>query len=80
MTHFGLYLRARRQHCGLSLRQLEHASGIDHVRIYEIEHGTSSPTLEVVGKLAKGLGDSERALMSSFYSPRSYKAWVGESR
>lgn len=80
MNDFGKYLYARRRDAGLSLRQLEASSGVDHVRIYEIERGQSSPTLEVVGKLAHGLGESFYSLLSSYNSPRSYKAWVGETR
>lgn len=51
-----LRLREWRERRGLSLRQLAERAGVSFVTLYRIEAGKVSPTVAMLGKLAKALG------------------------
>jgi transcriptional regulator with XRE-family HTH domain len=61
-------LRARRQELGLSLGELAARSGVSKAMIAKIEHGASSPTAGLLGRLCGGLEITMSALMAAVES------------
>ena len=55
-----LLLRQWRQRRGLSLRELGERSGVSYVTIQRVEAGKTSPTVQLLEKLANALGISVR--------------------
>jgi transcriptional regulator with XRE-family HTH domain len=49
-------IKALREQQGLSRLELARRSGVHHQTIANVEEGKSSPTEEMLGKLAHGLG------------------------
>lgn len=58
MTPAKLYIRAWRAVRGLSLRQLEDATGIGRGMLSHYERGQRSPNMDTLDRLAKGLSIS----------------------
>jgi transcriptional regulator with XRE-family HTH domain len=53
----GRLLRQRREHLGLTIRQLEELSGVDDSSIVRLENGMQSrPNIDKLDRLAKSLG------------------------
>lgn len=52
---FGQHLKKVREQKGISLRELESISDIDHSQIHRIEKGLRNPTLTTMIALAKAL-------------------------
>ncbi|MEV7966206.1 helix-turn-helix domain-containing protein [Sphaerisporangium sp. NPDC088356] len=57
-------IRERRQQAHLSLRQLADASGISNPYLSQIERGQRTPSAEVVGQIARGLGITAGSLLT----------------
>lgn len=53
---FGCAVRLLRKERGVSLRQFALMVGIDKNHLVNIEHGRTSPTLDIIDKIACGLG------------------------
>jgi transcriptional regulator with XRE-family HTH domain len=60
--NFGQRLKVLRQHRKMSQDDVSLASGVDRSYISEIETGKSSPTLDIVDKIAKALNVSTEEL------------------
>ena len=56
MTPVGTRIRALREECGLSLRALAKQASISVGYLSKVEHGESSPTVDMLTKLAEPLG------------------------
>src|SRR4051812_50221530 len=54
--HIGPRVRALREAMDLSLRDLAERSGVSAPMLSQVERGETSPTLQVAGKIAAGLG------------------------
>jgi transcriptional regulator with XRE-family HTH domain len=61
-------LRARRLELGLSLGELAARSGVSKAMVAKVEHGASSPTAGVLGRLCAGLAITMSALMAAVES------------
>lgn len=55
---FAILLKMRREQAGLSLSDLASASGVSRGYLHLLERGDNNPTIDVVQKLADGLGMS----------------------
>ncbi|HUA10886.1 MAG TPA: XRE family transcriptional regulator [Solirubrobacteraceae bacterium] len=51
----GARVKALREACGLSLRELAERSGVSAPMLSQVERGTTSPTLTVAARIAAGL-------------------------
>ena len=60
--NIGKALRRWRTARGLSLRRLSAKAGVDYTTIIRIEAGRVSPTVNMLARLAKGLGTTVPAL------------------
>jgi transcriptional regulator with XRE-family HTH domain len=67
-------LRARRRELGLSLGELAARSAVSKAMIAKVEHGASSPTAGVLGRLCGGLGITMSALMAAVESEEAVLA------
>jgi transcriptional regulator with XRE-family HTH domain len=56
LSAFARNLRRIRKEKGMSLRDLDAKSGVDHARIGRLERGNENVTLETVAILADALG------------------------
>ncbi len=54
-TAVGARVRALREAMGLSLRQLAERSGVSATTLSQVERGTTSPTLQIAARIARGL-------------------------
>jgi ribosome-binding protein aMBF1 (putative translation factor) len=61
---FGCLLRTEREKRGMSQIELQRTSGIHFSMISHIERGKRIPTLDVLSKLAKGLGITPGELLN----------------
>ena len=52
----GRIIRDERSAQGLSLRKLGLMVGVDHKRLFQIEHGTANITFNTLNNIAEGLG------------------------
>jgi len=66
---FGNHLRAMRQSRELTQEHLAERSGLSVDTVRRVEHGTLSPTLETLDKLARGL-DLSLASMFGYFDHR----------
>ncbi|MGI6393588.1 MAG: helix-turn-helix domain-containing protein [bacterium] len=53
--NFGQRLKMLRKHKGMSQDDISFASGVDRSYLSEIENGKSSPTIDMVDKIARAL-------------------------
>ncbi|MFT3804353.1 MAG: XRE family transcriptional regulator [Burkholderiaceae bacterium] len=60
----GRRIRAERESRGWSLADLAQKAAVSRAMIYKIEHGESSPTAKILGKLSGAFGMSISTLMS----------------
>ncbi|MFT4102709.1 MAG: XRE family transcriptional regulator [Burkholderiaceae bacterium] len=60
----GQRIRAERESRGWSLADLAQKSSVSRAMIYKVEHGESSPTAKILGKLSGAFGMSISTLMS----------------
>jgi transcriptional regulator with XRE-family HTH domain len=67
----GANLRRLRVRRGLSLERLARASGVSRAMLGQIELGQSTPTINVVWKIARSLGVPFSALISHAVRPRT---------
>ncbi|MCH9736817.1 MAG: helix-turn-helix domain-containing protein [Actinomycetia bacterium] len=58
----GANVSARRNHLGLSQRELSEQAGVDRMHVRAVELGTRAPTVIVLAKLAKALDTTVTAL------------------
>lgn len=72
-TTFGRRLRELRRARGLSLETLGEHAGVNDKYVQAVETGRQSPTLDIVEKLAKGLGIHVVALFSEELPPAPKK-------
>lgn len=56
LKDFGRNLKRIRQSCGLSLRELAAAAGLEHAQIGRIELGEVNPTVTTIIDIAEALG------------------------
>lgn len=71
-TALGILLRDLRRERALNLRELAQLAGVDHAYIQRLETGTkSSPSDEVLGKLAKALRAPKREAEMLSYLARN---------
>src|SRR5689334_5923591 len=66
----GANLRRLRTKRGLSLERLARASGVSRTMLNQVELGQSTPTINVVWKIARALGVSFSALITGASEPR----------
>jgi transcriptional regulator with XRE-family HTH domain len=67
----GANLRRLRMRRGLSLERLARASGVSRAMLGQIELGQSTPTINIVWKIARALGVPFSALISDCARPRA---------
>ena len=67
----GANVRRLRTRRGLSLERLSKASGVSRAMLGQIELGQSTPTINVVWKIARALGVPFSALISQQHRPRT---------
>lgn len=65
---FGDAVRRARAAAGLTQEDLADKAGLDRSYVGGVERGERNPTLEVIAKLAKGLGISLSELFAGFSS------------
>jgi len=70
---FGDHLRSLRQGRGLTQAALAEKSELSVDAVRRVEHGIFSPTLQTLGKLAKGLNVSLKTLFQSFGLKRPHR-------
>lgn len=62
---FGQIVRERRRAADLSQERLAHLSGVDRTYLSKVERGLGTPSLRVVERLARALGESPHELIQA---------------